>query len=697
MSFTEKESRERLAANSAWYRYVAKHGHRAYCQRNLNASLRYHARQRTRPHSLTGQSSSNPPATLEGANGVPTHEAKKGSPSLASLKKGETINGIARKMAPFDLAVPEPEQVLRIDIKALTPKNNQTSNPSVSLREPPSKRTKLSARRCRCEITIWHVPPNQKTYPVRQTQLLRDSQQCTLTRFVSDGDVSAAIQLDETFFIKGTKLLVPVKTGGCVRYLLGQSYRLQVSLQPIVYNDSRWRDDWPPVPIHSPGSSLSGEPFPVDEECINRLDALMMGFPETPVNGSLYDVYLAKYDLQPKFYTKYGLQVEALWSSSRSTSTRASPPQRLPQSNSASVGTGKSLRDLAHIEYRFPSIDPFTPDSGSRVYKVTGYLCPFCHDRNLKTAKLLQFHLVTNHELFKFHFSGSETQLQANNSESLKIEVFDISKESAYDEFIEADTWRWVKPSGQAFDLFKYLKGDKSWTTGKKSKNSRPEKNPVPKSPGSAQQAADQSLVRDLPKRTKKRFRVPMAPPGGAFFCTASKRALREGELLSESDDEVDESWLKQKHSKVINSFDDLTEPEKQFIQRWDDYIFEEKPLTTKYVGHALLRFTKVNRAWLSNNAMITEFFKHMSKLVLSGTISPQVARTCLSMVQATANGVVSTCPANVGEGTNNYVTGQVSTPVRRSRSGSHKFSATKEHRSTFSDAMDIDNDRNEP
>ena len=72
------------------------------------------------------------------------------------------------------------------------------------------------------------------------------------------------------------------------------------------------------------------------------------------------------------------------------------------------------------------------------------------------------------------------------------------------------------------------------------------------------------------------------------------KRVLRVDELLSESDEDVDESWLKTKHSRVIDSFTDLTETEKSFFKRWDNYIFDEKILANRYVGNILIRFTSV-------------------------------------------------------------------------------------------------------
>ena len=652
-----KESRDRLAANLAWYRYVAKNSSRVYCQKNIRTALEHHVRCQTGDRRPAGRISS--------------------EVSSIRPKRGEIIHSIAQMLASFDPGATQSEHFLRVDVKGVKPKQDARSA-SLEIAEVPFRmRTKMTSVRCKCELTIWNLPQSENPQFARFVPLLRDSQQCTITPFDTNGGVSADIHLDEAFFVNARKLLVPVRGDDRIKYLLGQTYRIQISLQPMIYNQIRWQEAWPPVPVQS------SEEIPMDDtERILHLDAKMDGFPVTPMQGSLCELKYAIYYGRPKLETKYALEVEALWSKPQLTSTTARPSISSHHNLPAVPTTMRVHSTNAHVLYVFPLADPFMVEESPKTYKVLGYVCPFCHNQDLQTSKLLQFHLVTDHDLFDFSFSESDGKDQIAEPVHLLVEVSDASSEGGYDEFIETDSWIWIKPRNRPFNLQEYLKGDDGWITGKRRKGFRDNKLSCENPPATVAQIQRKDSPRDLPKRVKKRFRVPQAAPGGAFFRTLTKRVLRGDELLSESDEDVDESWLKKKHARVIDSFIDLTETEKSFIKRWDDYMFEEKILANRYVGDALIRFTRANRIWLQDPGMLKEFFRHATKLLLYNGLSHSVVQKCIHLIRGTDEREKMEKCAD---------TGRVSLEESNNGFGSRKSDGIDEDMSASSDAMELD------
>ncbi|KAI9831070.1 MAG: hypothetical protein M1826_003968 [Phylliscum demangeonii] len=139
----------------------------------------------------------------------------------------------------------------------------------------------------------------------------------------------------------------------------------------------------------------------------------------------------------------------------------------------------------------------------------------------------------------------------------------------------------------------------------------------------------------EVPKRNRKKFRVPPAPPGGFFFRAVTRRAVQEGELLSDSDDDVDISWLKRQHAEDINSYADLTEAEKAFITRWDNHMSEERIQSIQHLSNAMIRFATFNRSWLQGREALVEFFKLSTKLTMSHDLPHSVVQECMGIVQA--------------------------------------------------------------
>ena len=106
--------------------------------------------------------------------------------------------------------------------------------------------------------------------------------------------------------------------------------------------------------------------------------------------------------------------------------------------------------------------------------------------------------------------------------------------------------------------------------------------------------------------------------------------------MLSESDDEVDESWLIQKHKETIDDFADVFLAEKTFMKRFDEHMLRENLCAQRYVPSSLIRFCRSNREWLNTTEMLVEFWKQCLYLTQHGIINAAHVKTYMDIIQGT-------------------------------------------------------------
>jgi hypothetical protein len=104
--------------------------------------------------------------------------------------------------------------------------------------------------------------------------------------------------------------------------------------------------------------------------------------------------------------------------------------------------------------------------------------------------------------------------------------------------------------------------------------------------------------------------------------------------MLSESDDDVDESWLVQKHKETIDDFADVFGAEKTFMKRFDEHMLRENLCAQRYVPSALVRFCRANREWLNTVDMLVEFWKQSLYLAQHGIINAAHVKACMDIIQ---------------------------------------------------------------
>lgn len=193
----------------------------------------------------------------------------------------------------------------------------------------------------------------------------------------------------------------------------------------------------------------------------------------------------------------------------------------------------------------------------------------------------------------------------------------------------------------------------------------------------------DPNTVLDLPKPRTKKFAVP---PGGHYYRSLTKRRLKEGEMLSESDDDVDESWLIQKHKETIDDFADVFGAEKTFMKRFDQHMLRENLCAQRYVPNSLIRFCRANREWLNTTDMLVEFWKQSLYLAQHGIINATHVKTCIDIIHGASEAGRS--KVRLGNGfSKTAVDAHVDSPLAKKAPGS----TTLRQQGSPDSRMDID------
>ena len=281
-------------------------------------------------------------------------------------------------------------------------------------------------------------------------------------------------------------------------------------------------------------------------------------------------------------------------------------------------------------------------------YRCDDYSCPLCGGLNLQSFDLLHLHLHHNHTLLQFKVDKDQ-QLNGQNSlitvtvgiQLARTDFLTSRRDRDNDRHQPVPTlapWKWRKDKEDEmawlapkapFDVERYQRGDETWfhkgyDMEPKARNGR----------AAASQrrikSKDPEQVLDIPEHRRKRYKVPGAPPGLNFFRTVTKQPLKEGELVSESDDDIDETWTMQKRNESLAAV--LKQPQVaiEFIGIFDAYMQTENLNGDIHVGDALVRFAR-HRARLFRNRpdLAVEFRKKAHELHQDRIINDRVLQHC--------------------------------------------------------------------
>ena len=411
--------------------------------------------------------------------------------------------------------------------------------------------------RCRVKLMVWNLHDGE--VPRGAGPLHCETELCTVTY---DSDNSATVDMDDWFVLGVSKLRTIIRCDDKTDFRVADSYRYELVLTSVDASAT-----WPP--FHT--GDLSSRRDASGLEVVIQMDIKGLIVPSTcQLKAFFRPPALAKDNLQ------LSVLVECGWRNPWKRLLLRQNPQRLATPSlegkdheatfdfDASVLTCYTfIADVKHGRGAFGA-----PDSkGQQVFTVPGYACCMCDGRQFRDVKYLHFHFITAHALFHFRVVSRKPQPGLRNGRQyadLYIQVVvDLAKETTHsrasDHTPDPRIMAWVRPARQ-FDINKILKGDWTWLNEKKGSatgSNRQGTGPVSPEPMVMKRNFEWNDIRDVTQRGKKRFLVKRprhTEKGLVYIRTASKRYIEVGEVLSDSDDDVDEEWLFRKHDEVCTN-----------------------------------------------------------------------------------------------------------------------------------------------
>ncbi|CAD0112629.1 unnamed protein product [Aureobasidium uvarum] len=300
---------------------------------------------------------------------------------------------------------------------------------------------------------------------------------------------------------------------------------------------------------------------------------------------------------------------------------------------------------------------------GSRTIAFTQFSCVFCPGRlPHPTFDRLHFHYLSFHDHFTFKVHKPVATDSNSVIRTVQIDLSAPRYERASDNVCDEREITWVKPA-TPFDLQKYILegGYNTWASGKQlplktfpktvkpgcmSKGIARLKAPTANGqsrltlPDRQPKRGPPEEVREVQPRKREKYEVPDIPDV-AVFRAESKREVEPGEMLSESDAEPDDSWLRVKHR--VEGFPQLTGAAREFAILFDDNLQEEATsLANKHVCESVVRFVRRFAVRLKQPHLLQELKTKLAELKARKLIPENYIDYCLGLVaeeeQATAD-----------------------------------------------------------
>jgi hypothetical protein len=275
---------------------------------------------------------------------------------------------------------------------------------------------------------------------------------------------------------------------------------------------------------------------------------------------------------------------------------------------------------------------------GNDTLERSELVCPHCSKRKTSDIEDLKMHLISWHEYFDYHVTLERVDEHGVEHWRFESEVANYRAgqraSDTADEPFDVRVLAPVKP----FDRRRYLAGDDEFE--RSARLSKPAKSAKAKLATSGLKVVPGPRPRKLPeqvqsrpRRKKKTFVVPKAPEGITFFRSVSKRPLQPGEVISESDDELDEGWMYQRKYAEIDKTG-LPEASKRFMKIFDDFMHEENLQSDMHAGDSIIRFARECGIRIWNDDILDEFTKKLDELIDEEMISMEIYDKALEIVR---------------------------------------------------------------
>ncbi|KAF2722127.1 hypothetical protein K431DRAFT_312077 [Polychaeton citri CBS 116435] len=368
-----------------------------------------------------------------------------------------------------------------------------------------------------------------------------------------------------------------------------------------------------------------------------------------PPDGELVKLY-RKPEQGPKLPLDYGLDIEMGWNRSKAGSLlvrnnacqnrekQLSQPGQLPTPELSVPNLPNSQHQKVRIKWVFKS------NLHAFVHHTKGWRCAICQGPDNpphSSMTYLRLHLALHHDYLRFtpEYSSNEPgRFIIRISETEKIHASTIGPPD------EGAEECYVRPQ-RPFDQSRYLDNKDKWTghqvyrtqaarpghkRGKRPREPkefvcRPAPVPAPKRPSSP------SEVQDLPEMPRRRHIVP-AVPNVMFFRKSSSRVVRGGECLSDSDEDIDSTWVSQYRRRDMKRLK-LSQPEIELLELLNCYFSKENANGDAFLMQVLVRFTRQHKVRLKRREIRREFMKRLMFFRKHQLLDAKTVQRCMEII----------------------------------------------------------------
>lgn len=292
----------------------------------------------------------------------------------------------------------------------------------------------------------------------------------------------------------------------------------------------------------------------------------------------------------------------------------------------------KALSDIARGRKR-PNLDlqsDSRPLEGGQVLynlsvnqslRLDLYRCVAC-GASQGSVQLLQAHFEQHHSSYNFELS------EGDNGVTFTVTPRQPTPSNSDIVPFELPAWPSRQTSHPASEDAEPLSpaARRHW----KARLQSPRKHASTKLPTPPNGDVDEAVISRLSKQ-KIIERPPVLVPQikQTLYHPISKAKLKAGELLPST--EPDQAWLLQKHRDNIAEFTDVSDCEKDFIWKWDDFILRRDISAMVYLAPLWLEFVKTNARWLvASPERMIEFGNHMAVLLARNALDDEIMESAL-------------------------------------------------------------------
>ena len=126
--------------------------------------------------------------------------------------------------------------------------------------------------------------------------------------------------------------------------------------------------------------------------------------------------------------------------------------------------------------------------------------------------------------------------------------------------------------------------------------------------------------------------------PMRQYFHSQTNLPMSHGEWMVDSDDEIDETWLHEMSSELLDELEDVSAKEKQFMKLWNRFIKSNHLIADRDMPAKCHEFIVIHRKQLLNAGLRLNLLLHLFNLWDSGVISSNRILHCMSMFDAVEN-----------------------------------------------------------